>query len=106
MADSVHEALNVSMFAPWHARCGIRDYTAHLVEALDTLPEIGSTRIVSSPQDAVRTGAVDLLRNFRKDALRYRALGRAMNASAHIAHVQHQYFLFGGVAPHKTHVRT
>jgi glycosyltransferase involved in cell wall biosynthesis len=105
MTDSARGALDVAMFTPWHARCGIRDYTANLVEALDGLPEIASTRIVPSPPDAVRSGLLDLFRNYWIDARRYRSLGQAMNAGADIAHVQHQYFLVGGVAPHKTHVR-
>ena len=104
MADLPRDSLNVSMFAPWHARCGIRDYTAHLIDALDDRPEIASTRVVPAPVDAVRPGTGAALAHYLQDARRYRDLGRAMNAGADIAHIQHQYFIFGGVAPYKTHV--
>src|SRR5437868_5908686 len=99
--DSVSRGLNVSMFTPWHIVCGVRDYTAHLVHALDSLGEIDSTRIVAAPTDVIRSGR-DLIASYRSDTERFRALGAAMNAGADIAHVQHQYFLFGGVAPFKT----
>jgi glycosyltransferase involved in cell wall biosynthesis len=94
------------MFAPWHARCGIRDYTAHLIQALDDLPEIGCTRIVAAPPDAARHGLRDAVAHYAADRARFRELGRAMNTAAEVAHVQHQYFLFGGVSPAKSHVRT
>src|ERR1051325_1361250 len=99
MADqSVSRGLAVSMFTPWHIVCGVRDYTAHLVHGLDSLSEIDSVRIVAAPTDAVRSGR-DLITHYRSDAEQFRALGRSMNPGADVAHVQHQYFLFGGVAP-------
>jgi glycosyltransferase involved in cell wall biosynthesis len=106
MDEPLDTGLNVAMFAPWHARCGIRDYTAHLVQALDALPEIASTRIVAAPPDAARGSLRSALAHRREDAERFRLLGRAMNAGADVAHVQHQYFLFGGVSPIKSHVRS
>src|SRR5258708_2867782 len=96
--------VNVAMFAPWHARCGIRDYSAHLVSALDTLPEIASVRVVAAPADAARPGIASVLAHRRGDAQRFQRLGREMNAGADVAHIQHQYFLFGGVAPFRTHI--
>ncbi len=97
-------ALRVAMFAPWHERCGIRDYSALLVSAMETLSEIDSLRIVDAPSDAARTGIASVLRRHRHDAMRFKQLGRAMNSAAEIAHIQHQYFLFGGVAPYRSHV--
>lgn len=97
-------ALNISMFAPWHDRCGIRDYTAHLVHSMDALPEIGLVRIVAAPSDAARPGIAGVMANWARDAQQFARLGDDMNAAADIAHVQHQYFLFGGVAPHRSHI--
>lgn len=102
--------LRVAMFTPWRARCGISEYSRHLVEAFNTLPEIAGVRIVEALPDAVRGGTLSALRHFSGDAHRFAALGAALNADtsgqpADIAHVQHQYFFFGGVAPHKNHAR-
>lgn len=98
--------LRVALFAPWHARCGIANYSQSLVTALRGLPEIADVRIVEAPQGAARGGSLDAVRHFAADARRFHELGAQMNAEgADIAHVQHQYFLFGGVAPHKSHIR-
>jgi glycosyltransferase involved in cell wall biosynthesis len=102
--DDGASGINAAMFAPWHTRCGIRDYTKHLVHALDLLPEIRSVRIVAAPPDAVRTGRA-AIRLHRQDDAQFRLLGQAMNAGSDVAHVQHQYFLFGGVSPLKSHIR-
>ncbi|HZT40691.1 MAG TPA: glycosyltransferase [Chthonomonadaceae bacterium] len=101
--------LHVAMFTPWRERCGIREYSQHLIEGLRALPEIADVRIVEAPSEAVR-GALTALRRFPADARRWQALGREMNAGpdglpSDVAHVQHQYFFFGGVAPHKNHAR-
>jgi len=101
--------LRVVMFTPWRERCGIREYSQHLIAGLRALPEIGDVRIVEAPSDPAR-GALTALRRFSSDARRWQALGREMNAGpdgqpADVAHVQHQYFFFGGVAPHKNHAR-
>ena len=46
------------------------------------------------------------IRSFWHEERRYAALGAQMNLEdTEIAHVQHQYFFFGGVAPHKNHAR-
>jgi glycosyltransferase involved in cell wall biosynthesis len=92
------------MFTPWRARCGISAYSHHLVAALRALPEIADARIVEAPANAVR-GALDALRHFGEDTRRFHTLGDQMNGGADVAHVQHQYFFFGGVAPHKNHCR-
>ncbi len=94
------------MFTPWRAQCGISDYSRHLVTALRGLPEIADVRIVEAPSGAARSRSLDVVRHFASDTRRYHALGAEMNADApDVAHVQHQYFFFGGVAPHKNHVR-
>jgi len=104
MTANPDRALNVAMLAPWHERCGIRDYTAFLVEAMDALPGIDSIRVVSAPSHAARAGLASVLAHRSEDARRFRQAGEAMNSMADIAHVQHQYFLFGGVAPYRSHV--
>jgi len=68
--------LRVAMIAPDARPCGVADYTDHLVRALGNHVEVAW---VTSPD-----GFMD-----------------AMNA-ADIVHIQHQYFLFGGVAPWKS----
>ena len=103
MAESPDAALNVAMFAPWHEQCGVRDYTSFLVDALATVPEVASVRIVSAPADAVRHGLGSIVSRYGDDHRRFRQLGSALNGSD-VAHIQHQYFLFGGVAPHRTHI--
>lgn len=104
MSSNANRPLNVAMFAPWHERCGIHDYAAHLVSAMDTLPDIDSVRIVSAPPNAARAGFAAAVSHRRGDAEQFRRLGRAMNAATDVAHVQHQYFLFGGVAPYRSHI--
>ncbi len=96
----------VAMFASGEARCGIRDYTALLTDALRGLPEIEDVRTVPSPEARLEAGAAQAIRHFGAMEKLYRTLGEHMNADgADIAHVQHQYFFFGGVAPHKNHAR-
>jgi glycosyltransferase involved in cell wall biosynthesis len=92
------------MFTPWRVRCGISDYSRHLVPALRALPNIADVRIVEPPDNAP-AGANAALRRYLSDERRFRLLGEAMNESADLAHIQHQYFLFYGVAPHKNHAR-
>jgi glycosyltransferase involved in cell wall biosynthesis len=104
MPDAPERALDVAMFTPWHERCGIRDYSAHLIEALDSRPEIASTRIVQAPAGVAHASLRSALAHRREDVERFRQLGRSMNLASNIAHIQHQYFLFGGVSPLKSHI--
>jgi glycosyltransferase involved in cell wall biosynthesis len=100
-------SLCVSMFTPWRERCGISDYSRHLVTALRALPDIRQVRIVEAPSDVIRSGKAGVVVHFVADGRRFRALGAEMNAGdPDVAHVQHQYFFFGGVAPHKNHAHT
>jgi glycosyltransferase involved in cell wall biosynthesis len=92
--------LRVAMWTPWRARCGISDYSRHLVTELRRLPAIADLRLVEPP-----AGTPAGLRSFLADERRYAQLGQEMNTEADVAHVQHQYFFFGGVAPHKNHAR-
>lgn len=104
MDSASGNGLRVAMFAPWQEQCGIRDYTTFLIKALDGLPEIATTRIVSAPNDSARNTLGAALSHYLDDSRKFRMLGDAMNAGGDIAHIQHQYFEFGGVAPYKTHI--
>ncbi|MCW3054049.1 MAG: hypothetical protein JWN14_3219 [Chthonomonadales bacterium] len=101
-AERLSQPIAVSMLAPTRERCGIADYSRLLVGALESLPEISAVTVVSTPEGAARRGSLSALRNFLSDEQRYHALGEQLN-SADVAHIQHQYFFFGGVAPHKNH---
>lgn len=100
------EPISLSFLTPMRERCGVSDYSRRLIAELRALPEIAALRLVEAPPDAARPGLAASLRCCAEDNRRFRALGERVNADGvQIAHVQHQYFLFGGVAPHKTHIR-
>lgn len=96
--------INLSVFTRSAVRCGVSDYSRYLHAELERFPEIESIRIVDAPTDVVRAGAFSALEHYHADKQRFRELGAKMNAlGANLAHVQFQYFFFGGVAPHKNH---
>jgi glycosyltransferase involved in cell wall biosynthesis len=100
------DPLRVAMFTPDRTRCGISDYSHLLMDALRSLPYDLNVRIVAPPDDVPNLSAIQAAHSFGHEARRYAALGAQMNAEgADIAHIQHQYFFFGGVAPHKNHAR-
>jgi len=101
-AERSSQPIAVSMLAPTRERCGIGDYSRLLVGALESLPAISAVKVVSTPEGAARAGSLTALQRYLSDEQRYYALGEQLN-SADIAHIQHQYFFFGGVAPHKNH---
>ena len=91
--------LRIAMLAPSAIRCGVADYANFLISELETLPEIESVRKIA-PLDASLFQAGFSFRN----RMSHRALsiekGREFN-SGDIAHIQFQYFFFGGVSPLK-----
>lgn len=100
--------LRIALFAPQRACCGVSDYTDSLCAALQMLSETAALRVVAAPEDAVRPSAAAALRGLWADRRRFAALGAALNqdscgAVSDVVHVQHQYFLFGGVAPYRNH---
>lgn len=95
--------IDVAMLTPWRARCGISDYSRLLVAELDRLPDIASVRIVETPDSTPRLGMSGALRQYLPTERLYYELGHELNDGASMAHIQHQYFFFGGVAPHKNH---
>jgi glycosyltransferase involved in cell wall biosynthesis len=84
-------------------RCGISDYSRHLVEALRVQPDVADLRIVEPPAEAAQIGAGAALSRYLAEERRYGELGAQLNRDTDVAHIQHQYFFFGGVAPHKNH---
>lgn len=102
LAKPSSDPLVISMLVPTRERCGIGDYSRLLTQAVRKLPEIEAVEAVSIPEGAVRAGILRALQNYLPDSRRFAYLGRRLN-SGQIAHIQHQYFFFGGVAPHKNH---
>lgn len=76
------------MFSSWQVRCGIADYTAHLVDALNRL---GDIRVSVVPFDRQPHPRSD-----------YRRWGERMN-DGDVAHVQHEYSFFGYLTPWHNH---
>lgn len=92
------------MLAPVRERCGIGDYSRRLIEALRDLPGIAAVEAVPTPEGAARVSTTAALQHYLADERLFATLGRRLN-STDVAHIQHQYFFFGGVAPHKNHFR-
>ena len=132
--DSSVRPLRVAMFTPSRVQCGISDYSRYLIEALRCLPtDIANLQLLEAPEvpnEAARLRTARSIGGFLAEDRRYQALGVQMNAdkakhadttdkefkkatkkddstvaATDVAHVQHQYFFFGGVAPHKNHAR-
>lgn len=104
LGEPSSEPLTVSLLAPNRERCGIGEYSRLLAEALDALPGIATVNRISTPEAATRIGTCGALQNYLPDERRFYALGESLN-TGDVAHIQHQYFFFGGVAPHKNHFR-
>lgn len=85
--------IQLSMLSPQREQCGITDYSRFLTEALSKLPDIHLARNVEPPG---REGG---------GAARSAALLLCL-PPAQIAHIQHQYFFFGGVAPYRSSFST
>ena len=98
--------LRVVMFTPWQFRCGISDYSQLLVDALRALPKIADLWVVPTQDLAVKGGLLSALAHYPSAEREYAQLGERLNQqAADVAHIQHQYFFFGGVAPHKNHAK-
>lgn len=76
------------MFTSWQVRCGIANYTADLVAALDDLDDT-----------AVQVVPYDRRPHPRSD---YERWGEAMNVGD-VAHIQHEYSFFGYLTPWGNH---
>jgi len=71
----VSKRLTIGVISPQKRQCGIADYTAYLLPELRTLVDVAYVTDASDFDDSMN--GVDII------------------------HIQHQYFLFGGVAPWK-----
>jgi glycosyltransferase involved in cell wall biosynthesis len=80
--------MKVTMFTSWQVRCGIANYTADLVQALNDLDD---TTVQVAPYDRRPHPRAD-----------YRRWGEAMNAGD-VAHIQHEYSFFGYLTPWGNH---
>jgi glycosyltransferase involved in cell wall biosynthesis len=87
--------MNVSFLSTWRLPCGIAHYAERLVNELRSLVNVQ----VVPMEPRLRSGA-EALRHYVEDARYYRRLGEQLNRGD-VAHVQHQYVFFGGVAPHR-----
>jgi glycosyltransferase involved in cell wall biosynthesis len=87
--------MDISMLTTWRISCGIAHYAERLVNELQSLVNVEVVPI----EPRLRSGA-DALRHYAEDARYYRSLGEQLNRGD-VAHVQHQYVFFGGVAPHR-----
>jgi len=87
--------MNVTMLTTWRIACGIAHYTERLVNELKS--QVNVEVVPIAPR--LRSG-VEALRHYTEDARYYRSLGEQLNRGD-VAHVQHQYVFFGGVAPHR-----
>lgn len=94
--------MRIAMFTPWKAQCGISDYSRQLVQALQKLPEVEEVFLVEPPPDAGRISTWQAFWHKKEWQRHFKQLGLQMNKEGlHIAHIQHQYFFFGGVSPFK-----
>lgn len=74
--------MQIRFLTSWDERCGIAEYSRHLVQALQRL---ASVEVVPA--------------TFRRSpSATYRAMGVALNGGD-VAHVQHSYAFFGGMHP-------
>ncbi len=100
------QAVRLSLFTRWNVECGISVYSNRLMDGLREFPEIENIHLVEAPRFAGRLGTKEALLNYPAEEKRFAKLGRSMaEERANLAHIQHQYFFFGGVAPHKNHAR-
>src|SRR5687767_450325 len=74
--------MEVRVLTSWNERCGIADYSAHLLDAL---------RLYVQAEVVPATFQ-------RSSNVVYRAMGTALNGGD-VAHVQHSYAFFGGMHP-------
>lgn len=87
--------MKVTFATPWHGECGIAHYSQRLVAALREHLEVTVVPL-EPPSDRPENGI--------RSAAYYRERGRELNAGE-VAHVQFQYFFFGGVSPLKNQFR-
>ncbi len=96
------DPLRVSMFAPNRAQCGISDYSRNLIKAMSDLSVVELVRCLEPPPSAAAQSHLSALACRSSRAELFRNIGAALTESpAQLVHVQHEYSLLGGVAPHR-----
>ncbi len=96
--------MRVAMFTPMREQCGISDYSLLLKTALDSLPEIEELRLTPAPELSPKSGILGSVLGYGVMQKRFAELGETLN-ECDVVHLQHQYFLFGGVSPLKNHFK-
>ena len=96
--------MRVAMFAPMRDQCGISDYSLLLNAALSSLPEIEKLQVTPAPEPILKSGILESVFKYGGLQKRFAELGKTLN-ECDVVHLQHQYFLFGGVSPLKNHFK-
>jgi len=94
--------VRVSIFAPARERCGISDYSRNLLSALQEISSVDMIRCVEPPPSEARLSFAGELSRRGSRAEQYRRIGDELSESpSQLIHIQHEYSLLGGVAPHR-----
>ncbi len=104
MADSaaLSHRIRAGIVAPDRAQCGISDYTRGLNSALLQLPGVEIVRLEAYPEASEAASPMAALAEYPTRKQLFRELGKRASAPpADIVHVQHEFSLLGGAAPHK-----
>lgn len=97
--------MRVSMLAPARDQCGISDYSARLIDALKAFTAVELVRCVSPPETERGQSHLSAIAMRGMAQARFRSVGTNLGSTpAQLAHIQHEFSLFGGVAPHRNHV--
>src|SRR5579862_1829785 len=90
--------MHIATLAPDRDRCGISDYSRNLYSALSELESIHITKRLQPPADPVS----GIIAGRAVRAGQFKAIGDELSAPpTQIVHIQHEFSLFGGAAPHK-----
>jgi glycosyltransferase involved in cell wall biosynthesis len=94
--------VRVSVVAPNRKQCGISDYSRGLNAALQNVSGIEIVREVPFPDAAMAASTFASARAFAARRPLFQAVAReASSPPAQMVHIQHEFSLFDGAAPHK-----
>ena len=95
-------SLRVAMLAPNREQCGISDYSRSLIAALSDLSSVSLVRCLAPPDSTAAQSHLSAVSSRSSRARPFREIGNSLGLPpAQLVHVQHEYSLFGGVAPHR-----
>ncbi len=101
-ASRASDILQLAMFAPDRKQCGISDYSRNLIAALADLGSVELVRCLEPPESAATQSHLHALADRSSRASEYRTIGAALGRPpTQLIHIQHEYSLMGGVAPHR-----